>query len=160
MKLNNKGFMMAEVIVVSAIILIFLTSIYLSYNKIYATYTTRLSYYDTATLYRLGFYRDYYMKANLFEGMKSNDITEVTALDNPDFNEQVFLVHNDKANLTNELISSLKTRATNQTYKDYLDYLLDAVDLTNDDYVMIMERCYKNNIDDCRYAYLGVPDET
>ena len=36
MKLNKKGFMMAEVIVVSAIILTFLAAIFVSYNKIYS----------------------------------------------------------------------------------------------------------------------------
>ena len=44
MKLNKKGFMMAEVVVVSSVILIILTTLYISYNKIISLYETRLDY--------------------------------------------------------------------------------------------------------------------
>ena len=53
MKLNKKGFMMAEVIVVSSIVLITLTSLYISYNKIYSTYKKRINYYDVSIIYDL-----------------------------------------------------------------------------------------------------------
>ncbi|MCI6847349.1 MAG: hypothetical protein MR835_00630, partial [Erysipelotrichaceae bacterium] len=53
MKLNKKGFMMAEVIVVSSIVLITLTSLYMSYNKIYSTYKKRINYYDVSIIYDL-----------------------------------------------------------------------------------------------------------
>ena len=56
--MNNKGFMMAEVVVVSAIVMLTLVAIYLSYNKIFTTYNQRLDYYDITTLYRLAEIRD------------------------------------------------------------------------------------------------------
>ena len=65
---DNKGFMMAEVVVVSSIVLIFLTTIFTSYNKLYAAYVNRINYYDVVTLYRLGYYRDI-----LIENDKIND---------------------------------------------------------------------------------------
>ena len=56
--MNNKGFMMAEVVVVSAIVMLTIVGLYQSYNKIYSAYNTRIDYYDSTTLYRLGYYRD------------------------------------------------------------------------------------------------------
>ena len=56
--MNKKGFMMAELIVVSSIVLVVLVGMYASYNKIYSAYTTRISYHDVTMLYRLGYYRD------------------------------------------------------------------------------------------------------
>ena len=56
--MNNKGFMMAEVIVVSSIILITLTALYTSYNKIIAVYNQRIDYYDIKTLYELAYIKD------------------------------------------------------------------------------------------------------
>ena len=37
-KMNNKGFMMAEVVVVSAVIIVTLVTLYVSYNKIFSLY--------------------------------------------------------------------------------------------------------------------------
>ena len=46
MKLNNKGFMMAEVVVVSSIILIFMTVMFTSYNKMFSIYpNNHLTYF-------------------------------------------------------------------------------------------------------------------
>ena len=56
--MNRKGFMMAEVVVVSAIVMVTIIGLYQSYNKLYSTYATRLKYHDAETLYRLGNYRD------------------------------------------------------------------------------------------------------
>ena len=56
--MNNKGFMMAELVVVSAIVLVALSGLYVSYNKIFSIYNKRINYYDVATLYELGNIRD------------------------------------------------------------------------------------------------------
>ena len=75
MKMNRKGFMMAEVVVVSAIVLSFLSVLYTRYNKIYSTYLKRISYYDVVTLYRLAYYRDI-----LIENHKMPDILTTDAV--------------------------------------------------------------------------------
>jgi len=159
MKLDKNGFMMAEVIVVSAIILTFLAGIFISYNKIYKVYMTRLSYYDTAALYRLDLYRDYYADAWVTKKSEavSNKFTELAYIDNNRYNEKVFLIYNNESNLSANVLGNTKIHPT---YKDYISYMVDAVDLTNSDYVLIIERCNKLDEDDCRYAYLEVPDET
>lgn len=49
---------MAEVIVVSAIVLIVMSTLFISYNKILSTYKTRINYNDMKTLNRLIYVRD------------------------------------------------------------------------------------------------------
>ena len=167
MKLNNKGFMMAEVVVVSAIVLVTLTSLYASYNKIYSLYSTRLNYNDVQTLYKLVYYRDCIIKNGKMSTAKNNsssgsvDITDGTTYLNDndmkcnDCSEKIYFINNDKANINRNVIDSFPV---NQTYKDYVTYLADAVNLSESDYVMIMEKCDTNK-DNCKYAYLEIKDE-
>ena len=51
MKLNCKGFMLAEVVVVSVIICTVLVTLYTSLVRINNAYDTRNRYYDINTLY-------------------------------------------------------------------------------------------------------------
>ena len=56
--MNNKGFMMAEVIVVASIILVALVGFYSLYTGVISEYNTRLDYYDVNTLYELADFRN------------------------------------------------------------------------------------------------------
>ena len=55
-KLNNKGFMMAELIVVAAVIIGTMATFYLSYSKIVVRYNKLINYYDVSTIYRIAHY--------------------------------------------------------------------------------------------------------
>lgn len=161
MKLNKKGFMMAEVVVVSAVVLITLTTLYISYNKIYYLYKTRLTYNDVTMLYRLAYYRDCFIEENDITQVKNT--IEVNNLSQDDYlcklgdcKEKIFVVYNNKNKKLNS--SSLNSFSINQTYKDYVDYLSDSVDLSEYDYVMLMEYCDKDN-ENCKYAYLELEKE-
>lgn len=134
--MNNKGFMMAEVVVVSAIIIVTLTGLYVSYNKIISIYNQRVDYYDVTTLYELANIRD----TNTFTGKSSK-----TQILNETYRKVYYLNHND--------LSTLSVR--NQTFKDYLSYIKDSVTFETDN-ILVMERCINNNIDNCKYAYLEV----
>ena len=162
---NNKGFMMAEVIVVSSIVLIFLTTIFVSYNKIYKTYMQRISYHDAVTLYRLGYYRDNlietladnpdnYNKLNEYMKYAAIGPKEITATDGVKDGDRVFLINNNKAPISSATIGV----SINPTFKDYLDYLTDAIDYSSTNYLMVMERCITVTEDDCKYAYLEIYD--
>lgn len=156
--MNNKGFMMAEVIVVSAIILVFLTGLYLSYNKLFSIYSTRINYYDSTTLYNLAYYRDMLIKndkmnntlnnakggvVNIFDNGR-NSITKLSDNDN------VFIIYNQKKAVDKNNFDNL-----NMTFLDYIDYLSTAIQYKTN-YIMLMERCI--DVDDCKYAYLEVYD--
>ena len=186
-KMNRKGFMMAEVVVVSAIVLMTLTTLYVSYNKIYATYQKRINYYDITSLYRLGFYRNVLINKvdenkelfinNVLNEMKNSNkkvlnIKEDVLDDKSLFQEvtdqyrqldTVYLVRDPSNNLYSDNFEGI-----NLSFSEYIDFLNKSLAL-NSNYLMVMERCFyvkdkdgkdtnEVNIDDCKYAYLELYD--
>lgn len=149
--MNNKGFMMAEVVVVSAIVLVFLAGLYASYNKIYSIYSSRVDYYDVTTLYKLGYYRDVLIEDDVKDLNKYieeyRDPVKLTGLDSGDV---VYLLK--KGALDVNVVSDEK-----KTFQDYVNFLSDSVTF-NSNYMMIMESC--STTDKCKYAYLEVYDGT
>lgn len=146
--MNRKGFMMAEVVVVSAIIMVTLVGLYTSYSKIYSLYNQRIDYYDVSTLYDLAYIRD----GIEFTGKTPSNTSPIYS----STSDGVLVYYINKNNITN-----LKTTVSNQTFKDYLDYLDGSLDLdnlkvknTSVDNILIMEKC--SNTDNCKYAYLEV----
>ena len=169
--MNSKGFMMAEVVVVSAIVMVVLTALYVSYNKLYSSYNSRVNYYDSETLYQLAYYRDSIILNDKLDvavnDAKNNDVSVVYNLGtgasylgsvDERKNERVVLIYNDKENLTPTILNN-KLNNINPTFKEYMDYLSSAVDLTETNYVMVMESC-KSNGEDCKYAYLEVSENS
>ncbi len=183
--MNRKGFMMAEVIVVSAIVLIVLGTMFVSYNKLLGTYKSRVSYYDAVTIYRLGYYRDILIEnealGKFMEAAKNSPDHYVSIYDSGNHNnsvftlsenekaaqgsnDRVFLIYNNQANLTTSSLGSnpLDQSGLNihKTFNDYLRYLTTSTNLKGTNYVLIMERCdnTKNTDNDCKYAYLEVYD--
>jgi len=145
--MNNKGFMMAEVIVVSAVVMVTLVGLYTSYNKIFSLYNQRIDYYDINTLYELAFIRD-------------NNIDSLV-LDTKNNIGGDIIYYVNKAKVKNKTID---TDGLKKTFKEYLDYLSTSVDfdeLIVTDWliknILIMENCTDEN--NCKYAYLEVIDE-
>ena len=174
--MNNKGFMMAEVVVVSAIVLGLLTTLYVSYNKIYSVYNKRISYYDNTTLYRLSYYRDILIENDLINNLltetkdKTNKTTTIYTTESEehslfhlpdnelsesdDYDERVYLTYigDNNKNIKLENIQNIRP-----TFSDYITFLSDSVKLKSN-YVLLMERCNidEDKKDDCKYAYLEV----
>lgn len=136
-RLNNKGFMMAEVVVVSAVILIAMTTFYVSYNKIISLYDERINYYDVATLYELASIRD--------SKSSYSSYSSKTAIIKETYKKVYYLDSDDLGSL----------RVSNQTFKDYLKYIEGSVKFKTG-YVLVMENCLNEDINNCRYAYLDV----
>ena len=167
MKLNNKGFMMAEVIVVSAIVLVTIAGMYTSYNKIYSIYKNRISYYDVNTLYRLSFFRDIMVEneiisenANQAKNNSDKIIDNTSSFSTyvePDVKERIFTIYNNKKSISSNIFNNIAN--VNPTFKDYVDYLKETVDNFNEfNYMMIIERCQESSKDKCTYAYLEIFD--
>ena len=167
--MNNKGFMMAEVIVVSSIIVVFLASLYLSYNKLFSLYKTRISYYDSVTLYRLAYYRDLLIEEDkmnaLLTAAKSvaKNVFDSAYISGAQLNDgdtdKVYMVYNNRQKISSNALSSF---TLNPTFIDYMEYISTAGDATKFNYVLVMERCKNkanpNDEDKCYYAYLEVYD--
>lgn len=144
--MNNKGFMMAEVIVVSAVIMVTLVGLYTSYNKIFSLYNQRLNYYDVATLYKLAYIRD-------------NNIDEILNTVNTNKTIDGNLIYYTE--ITKVKDKSINKSGLKKTFKEYLDYLSTSLDFDNMkinginiDNILIMEKCSDEN--NCKYTYLEV----
>lgn len=141
MKLNKKGFMMAEVIVVSSIVLITLTSLYMSYNKIYSTYKKRINYYDVSIIYDLD-----QIRRNEVIATPTNN-TKI--IKDAESNTTVYAIPltDNKITDTNNLSQE------NTTFKEYLEYLKNSITVDNCNYILVMEKCDKAK-KECKYGYL------
>jgi hypothetical protein len=147
--MNNKGFMMAEVVVVSAVILLTLTGFYVSYNKILATYNQRINYYDIKTLYLLANYRE----------------TSIDNTTSPSYTIPIINSNEEKIYYINKNdLENVKKQNINPTFKDYITYLSGSLDLNNlkkadgtdIENLLVMERCNSDGKTNCKYAYLEV----
>lgn len=156
--MNNKGFMMAEVVVVSAIILVFMTGMYVSYNKLFTIYNQRVDYYDVTTLYKLGYYRDTLKDKGTLTFPTDRNIPTIIESEDINDGDVVYIVYNSMGNLSS-VVGHEKFNNINPTFKDYISFLSDSVDLTNTEYVMIMESCDTSDENNCKYAYLEVKND-
>ena len=139
MKLNKKGFMMAEVIVVSSIVLITLTSLYISYNKIYSTYKKRINYYDVSIIYDLD-----KIRRNVVIDVPTNN-TKIGS----ESNTTVYAIP-----LTdNKITDNTNLSQENTTFNEYLKYLKNSITVNNCNYILVMEKCDEAN-KGCKYGYL------
>ena len=138
MKLNKKGFMMAEVIVVSSIVLITLTSLYISYNKIYSTYKKRINYYDVSIIYDLD-----QIRRNVVIDAPTNN----TKIDS-EANTTVYAIP-----LTGNKITDTDLSQENTTFNEYLEYLKNSITVNNCSYILVMEKCDEDK-KECKYGYL------
>ena len=157
--MNNKGFMMAEVIVVSAIILVTLTSIYISYNKIISIYNKRVDYYDVKTLYILGNIREKIYKSDpgapIDEGKQSSygyydeekeDVQYISYMDQN-------LKLDDLDGPSKSLEEYVKYLNTSVNFKS-IEQLTDANAKLKG--LLVMERCQNSDKTNCKYAYLEI----
>ena len=134
--MNNKGFMMAELVITSSIVLVSLAALFASFNKIYAIYMNRIRYYDTVTLCRLGYYRDILIENNKFNDVLASTTTvsdiyntrgfqmfTLPAIEVPNnIADRVLLIHNNKQPINKNAIKN-RNIAISDTFLDYLDFL-------------------------------------
>ena len=80
-KINNKGFMLAEVLIVSAIIMVTLVGIFKGFSNTNEAYKLRNSYYDTSTLYALKNIESFLIDSMALNNATSKDIYEIKETD-------------------------------------------------------------------------------
>ena len=174
--MNKKGFMMAELVVVASIVLVVLAALYVSYSKLYGIYQTRLSYYDSVALYRLSYYRDILIENSLINDLlvdakskkvvsvydsRKNDVDGANLFKLPssdvpyEYNDRVFIIYTNKQSISKDALKN--QTEINTTFTDYISFLSTSAKI-NSNYVLLMERCKTDNIDNCKYEYLEVYD--
>lgn len=164
MKFGRKGFMMAEVVVVSVVIAVVLITLFTGLNRVSSAYEKRDRYYDIDALYLAMMANDALIENGSINNL-INDGTSTIIEANDDVNLLLNTYNNDDVNLYFSLyekgkIDELKDlstteETTKETTKEFIDYLKDKFDFNDDyNYVIISEIC--KNVDDCYYYALKV----
>ncbi len=155
---NNKGFMMAELIVVASVVIVTMVAFYASYSKILARYNKIVYYYDVGTIYRLG---HYYSDNNNKEEFKK--ATKVKVKDIPQetingviYDDKIYYGQNSyiKAGTFESSISG------KENYEEYVKYLTPQLETNPNKQTIILESCQKkNDTTRCKFAYIEVNHE-
>ena len=145
MKLNRKGFMLAEVVVSASVVAVVLVTMYIGINRMTAAYDKRNRYYDLdAQQVAMNFDSlfdiiggDYILLSEENEEFKSDVPTLCTLYkEKLEINaDNVYIVRNNSTGLT-----QLKDSNINQSFKDYLDYFINKTDFNeNYSYFIVVE---------------------
>lgn len=166
MRLNKKGFMMAEVVVVSVIICTALVTLYTGINRVSNAYKIRNKYYDINALYMAEKANLYLINTSNISNINElitknksvkisdpnlNNITNIYKSNNSDSTTNIYFSMYNK-NKINDLTS---INGINVTFKDFVTYLDGHLDYNEEyNYIIISEIC--NDKDDCNYYGLKV----
>ena len=165
MKLNEKGFMLAEVVVVSVVIATTLVTLYVALNRLISAFDTRNTYYDIDSAYFAVEVNNILIENGEINTLINNGthslLTSDEIIDYKNFIIDELLFYNFSAFYTpypktkNEILSVKNIEGVSQTFKHYIDYLSGNIELNDEyNYAIISEICQTE--DDCRYYTLKV----
>ena len=164
MKLNNKGFMLAEVIISASVIIVTLVSLYAGFARVYKAYEIRSTYYDADSVYALKTISDYFIDEMVFNSYISginntNRYVEFKEIGTPSnkidafINKMIKNYNFEHFYLTRydmEYLNSVKSISSDlEEYIDFLDSD-NVIDNTNYKYIFISET------NDGRFSYLRI----
>lgn len=153
-KINKKGFMLAEIIIVSVILATALVSLFATFCKIFLEYEKRSVYESVDAIYASRGMAKYY--SDLLEFDSPSD--QFKKIDNIQFLKKYKVVDSYIIRYTLDSVDSLLSDDTiilNEKYKEYLEYLKNNLDF-NDvtcNYIIVTEisdncdvnKCYEDN---------------
>lgn len=134
MKKNNRGFMLAEVIVVGTSLVVILTTMYIAFNRVYSAYNERNHYYSTDGLYAASAFENLYIDKLLMNKIIGSMVNNYVNLS--DCNDTIYSGNNqaceviqdtyniDRVYFTNYDISALTTN--DNSIDEYVRYLKNS----------------------------------
>lgn len=156
MKLSKRGFMLAEVVVVSVIISAVLVTLFTSLSRISSAYDTRNRYYDVSSLYVLEEVNNVLINTgNINDYIKENKSAVIDfSSNNLDNIKEIYKIYFTPYD--SEIVETISDiNGSSNTLKDFVSYLKDHHDYEEDyTYMLISERCQSS--DDCYYYGLRV----
>lgn len=166
MKLNKKGFMLAEVVVVSVVIATALVTLFIALNRLISAFETRNRYHDIDAAYLAVEVNDILVENGIINTLILNqeikDVSSDTSDEYSNVSEFINFYSGNKkvyfSPYSNDKINLIKDESVNKTFKDYIDYLNDNLDYDDEDtymYVIISEICDDTN-NNCLYYALKV----
>lgn len=169
MNKNNKGFMLVEVIVTSTVIATAMISLYSTFNKLYTSYNQKTSYHNIDGIYATKTTINYLLD-NDFNVFINNTFTtsqykilidDTTCFNNTDICNAIKSTYNVNkmiiAEYNKSIIETLKNTSINQTFKEYIDYVIGyyGIEQSNNKYNYIILTEIKDG-DNYYYANLGI----
>ena len=123
MNLNNKGFMLAEVIISASVIIVTLVSLYAGFARVYKAYEIRSTYYDADSVYALKTISDYFIDEMVFNSYISrinstNRYVEFKEIDTPSNKIDAFI----NKMIENYSFKRFYLTRYNSTYIDSIKY--------------------------------------
>ena len=169
MKKNNKGFMLAEAVVSGTVIITSMIILYSTFNNLYTKYKEKNNYYNIDAIYATKEMINYLMN-NDFEnfindnigGKKYYVIIDDTTCYGGDVCTKLKELYNINKMIITEydksrLETDVKTASINQSFKDYIDYVISYYGVSDEDttysYIVLTETKEGN---DYNYANLGI----
>lgn len=160
MKLNKKGFTLAEVIVVSVVIVTVLVTLFTALNRLVSAFETRNRYYDIDAAYLAVEVNNILIEDGTINTLLSQEESGPTHLNDSDINN-ISNYYKDDCNVyfslynSDEIAKISKLASVNQTLKEYIEYLNGNLNYDEEyNYVIISEMCQTE--DDCYYYTLKV----
>ena len=164
MNLNNKGFMLAEVIISASVIIVTLVSLYAGFARVYKAYEIRSTYYDADSVYALKTISDYFIDEMVFNSYISsinntNKYVKFEKIGTPSNKIDAFInkmIENYNFKhfyLTRYNLDYLESiESISSDLKEYIDFLDSdkVIDNTNYKYIFISET------KDGRFSYLRI----
>lgn len=164
MNLNNKGFMLAEVIISASVIIVTLVSLYAGFARVYKAYEIRSTYYDADSVYALKTISDYFIDEMVFNSYISginntNRYVEFKKNESPSNKIDAFInkmienynfKHFYLTRYNSDYLESIESISSD--LKEYIDFLDSdkVIDNTNYKYIFISET------NDGRFSYLRI----
>ena len=166
-KLNNKGFMLIEVIIVSTVIITTLTGLYVGFSNTYKEYETQSNYYDSKTIYALKNMENFLIDEMLLNSLATKPInyfneinagfvanqyqkTYITTFKNDYGIEKLYI-----AKFTKQALNNLKNSSSlNLDFKNFIKNIIDDNEdnFTSSNYSYILIANTKEE----KYSYLRI----
>lgn len=162
MKLGRKGFMLVEVVVVSAVISTVLVTMFIAINRVSSAYSTRDSYNSVDALYLAMAENDILRENNdlsdlVCNNSNANEITD-SNLEKVYKDIDIYSINLYYSPYNRDEVLSLKNNKA--TFDGFIDYISNKLDYsnTNYNYLIIAELCKTE--DDCYYYALKLKYDT
>ena len=159
MKMNKKGFMLAEVVIVATVISTILVFLYISINRMSIAYDKRDRYYDIDAMYATMGINDSldnsYDDVQYYRAISNNSFIIFYNNNNLKCTINAYYVKSSLASL-GLLKSSLGNNESD--LKEYIDYLEDNIEFENYNYLILAKLIDKNDQDKIYFYTLKVGD--
>lgn len=160
MKLGRNGFMLVEVVVVSAVIATVLVTMFIAINRVSSSYSTRDSYNSVDALYLAMAVNDILRENNDLSDLVCNNsnANEITDSSLKEVYKDIGSINLYYSPYDRDKVLSLKKNKA--TFDGFIDYISNKLDYsnTNYNYLIISELCKTE--DDCYYYALKLKYDT